>query len=291
MFRSRRQGFTLIELLVVIAIIAILIALLVPAVQKVRAAAARTQCANNMKQIGLAFHAYHDVQKELPHAGQTWADPPTYVTAGMPAAGKQQLAGWGFQILPYIEQGAVYRGGGGGSVAQCQINAISAVIPIYYCPSRRLPAALPPTGSWYGPGGTFAHGTMDYAASNLENTGAVKYGFIGRPLVTITDGTSNTLMVAEKRLNLAYIGQYQGDDNEGYSSGWDHDAERYTNQLPAPDYNGGGDGQQRFGGSHDGGFMACLCDGSVRLITYNIDLTTFSNLGNVNDGQTISLNP
>src|SRR5437588_11978753 len=117
LLRLRRGGFTLIELLVVIAIIAILIALLVPAVQKVREAAARAQCQNNLKQIGLACHGHHDSYKVLPSGGTTWAIPPTYLSAGNPAVKSDQQGGWGFQILPFIEQAAVWRGGGGNSIA------------------------------------------------------------------------------------------------------------------------------------------------------------------------------
>src|SRR5882724_3153396 len=104
---TRRSGFTLIELLVVIAIIAILIGLLVPAVQKVREAAARTQCINNLKQLGVALHAYHDVNKRMP-PGNTgdwapWNNNPT-LNAGAGGWGSS----WKVFILPYIEHGNIF---------------------------------------------------------------------------------------------------------------------------------------------------------------------------------------
>src|SRR2546426_5060348 len=99
--RPRRHGFTLIELLVVIAIIAILIGLLVRAVQKVREAAARSQCQNNLKQIGLALHAYHDVKKKLPPGGIAQITTPAAPTS-------EAGLSWQVLTLPYIEQGNLY---------------------------------------------------------------------------------------------------------------------------------------------------------------------------------------
>src|SRR5262249_54373109 len=108
-FALPRKAFTLIELLVVIAIIAILLGLLLPAVQKVREAAARAQCQNNLKQIGLAFQSHHDVYQMFPSGGWDETAPPNYIN-GQPATLQQQQAGWGFQVLPFIEGANAWRG-------------------------------------------------------------------------------------------------------------------------------------------------------------------------------------
>src|SRR5262245_39824481 len=129
-----RDGFTLIELLVVIAIISTLIAMLLPAVQKVREAAARLHCQNNLKQIGLAFHAHHDAHRSFPTGGWDRTTPPTYINRA-PAVGAQQQAGWGFQILPYLEAQNTWRGGTATDDLGRQLVAIGTTNPLYFCPS------------------------------------------------------------------------------------------------------------------------------------------------------------
>ncbi len=278
--------------MVVIAIIAILIGLLLPAVQKVREAAARAQCANGLKQMGLAAHNLHNVYNMLPSGGIGWTDAvPTFTAPGNPVGGTGQRAGWGYQILPFLEQEALWKGAGGATIADCQINIISGVIKVYFCPSRRSPKALPPTPSWYGPAGTYAHGPTDYASSNNNTAasdgtnGAIPYGYDGLKLTHITDGTSNTLMFGEKRMDITSIGQYQSDDNEGYACAWDHDVSRTTNAVPQPDgLLGTGAGGNIFGSSHSGGANYVMVDGAVRFINYSVTLASFQALGTVGKG-------
>src|SRR4051794_19281709 len=114
--RRWSKGFTLIELLVVIAIIAILIALLVPAVQKVREASARTQCLNNLKQIGLAMQTYHDTYKRIPLGGSNTTNVNDWCAQ--------------FQILPYVEQAPMY------TLVTSSPQNVLASVPVYLCPAR-----------------------------------------------------------------------------------------------------------------------------------------------------------
>src|SRR5947209_7617366 len=215
-----RKGFTLVELLVVIAIMAVLVGLLLPAVQKIRAAAASSKCRNNLRQIGLAFQSHHDSMGYFPSGGWAWWTPPTYINR-QPAVGLQQQAGWGFQILPYLEGDNAWKAG-----AQVAIATANAT---FFCPARRGPSTVTFEDE-YTPtvtGTTLTHGLCDYAASNWEGTGAVRQY---RPvrIQDITDGTSNTLVAGDKRLNLQELGQPQPDDNEGYTAGWDVDTVRST---------------------------------------------------------------
>jgi prepilin-type N-terminal cleavage/methylation domain-containing protein/prepilin-type processing-associated H-X9-DG protein len=274
-----RDGFTLIELLVVIAIIAILIGLLLPAVQKVREAANRMKCGNNLKQIGLAWHNYNDTQGRFPTAGDNG---PTECCS--PDAGYVDRLNWTYHILPYMEQDNIYRMVKQGSATNWSALR-SRIVSTYYCPTRRQVRLYKNVAK------------CDYAASRGtgENGVAVRVN-LGRSVVMpagIPDGTSNTLMLGETRLHKGYLesGGCCGDNESAYHSGWADDVVRHGSTPPAPDItdmaisDGATDGH--FGGSHANGMNACLVDGSVRFIRFGINPTTFSRLSRADDGQVV----
>jgi prepilin-type N-terminal cleavage/methylation domain-containing protein/prepilin-type processing-associated H-X9-DG protein len=281
--RPYRRGFTLLELLVVIAIIVVLIALLLPAVQKVREAAARVTCSNNLKQIGVGFHTHHDSTGRFPYGGwhvypeenPRWGDP----RATTPQT-REPSWSWAYFLLPYIEQDNLHK--------QTDPSVVrNTPVKLYYCPSRRSAQVYNGTAK------------IDYAA----NAGSVDTGANGVVMQTplgairladVTDGTNCTVLVGEKRLNRAEFGTSTDDDESYCTPGWNGSwtAYRWGADQPAPDFTRPGDTspQRAFGSPHAVGFNCVFCDGSVRYIRYSVSATIWLRACVRNDDQALGPN-
>jgi len=313
--RRRPRGFTLIELLVVIAIIAILIALLLPAVQQAREAARRTQCRNNLKQIGLALHNYHDTFQALPSGS----------IVVLNAAGNRYYGhGWTWHasILPYLDQAPMYNqiqgpnSGGlgaelGGTADPKQALVGRTVMSVFWCPSQPDPTAGPQKGgyspsNYNGNMGTLIGNNGDNCYGGSINTAAEMRApggcmnangmfFISSNVRfrDVTDGLSNTISVSEVidsggAANM--LGGGGSDRKHGFSGGADSNPpEEMSEYLIAAESN---DPINRYteeaaGSHHVGGAHFLLSDGSVRFLSQNIHMGTYRALSTRAGGETI----
>jgi prepilin-type N-terminal cleavage/methylation domain-containing protein/prepilin-type processing-associated H-X9-DG protein len=320
----RRIGFTLIELLVVIAIIGVLVGLLLPAVQKVREAANRIKCTNNLKQWGLALHNYHDSFNAFPY-GTNRAYPPGTEMAGtgaLPPGSSAARKTFYVVIWPYLEQTALANaynskigfylppngptpvGGANrtGLVAQPQ--------SIYYCPSDRPNAIWEGDRYWrcrgnyvanYGPELLFTPGVRNAPFGWTSSGGFGEYVPYNSRIADFTDGTSNTLFLSETRFPRADTDRdTRGDvfNDQGGSwfmaihtpnSGIDYTlscpaAQNQDPTMPCAPQNGRVGQQYNARSRHPGGVNACFGDGSVHFITNSIALFTWQALATMNGG-------
>jgi prepilin-type N-terminal cleavage/methylation domain-containing protein/prepilin-type processing-associated H-X9-DG protein len=316
----KNRGFTLVELLVVITIIAMLMALLLPAVQASREAGRRTQCQNNLKQLGLAMEGHSSACRRYPSNG--WG----FLWIGVPerGTGKEQPGGWIYNILPYLERRDLREWGRGLPPAQ-QITALGQLteipLPTLNCPTRgrsglspNLPTNIPWNAQWMPlvAKTDYAVNEGDYITDTRDGPPTLEIGDSGgypwedttkatgicylrsevQPAM-IRDGLSRTYLIGEKYVSY---GGYDTCDDPGYDqslySGVDVDINRWVLSPPHRDASevDMAVAMRRFGSAHASGCNFVFCDGSVRQISFEIDPEVHRRLGNRKDGLIIDDN-
>ncbi|HPP54147.1 MAG TPA: DUF1559 domain-containing protein, partial [Thermoguttaceae bacterium] len=320
-FRPALHGFTLVELLVVITIIGILISLLLPAVQAAREAARRAQCGNNLKQIALACHLHLEQHGFWPSGGwgHAWIGDPDR------GFGRRQPGGWIYSVLPYLEQQALHDLGVGGTPQQKldAANQLAATpVAVFNCPSRRRARTYPHNSGSTGPfnpgvgglrmpqppqvakscyclnGGTYylnwcdgpstiAAGDSSNPCPDVSQANGLSFWRSELTMADIRDGASNTLLIGEKYINPDYYHScYAPGDSQCMYNGTDEDNTRYCGpSYPLRQDNRNYYLEQNFGGAHPGGCQFALADGSVRSISFSIDVNMYALLSNRRDGQ------
>ncbi|MCR9198958.1 MAG: DUF1559 domain-containing protein [Planctomycetaceae bacterium] len=314
----RQRGFTLIELLVVIAIIAILIALLLPAVQQARAAARRTQCRNNLRQLGIALHNYHDIYSTFP---------PGYTARGMSSADPISAEtgpgyAWSFALLPQIEQGNLFEQVDTNLDAADVVNRAfvqNTVLTSFLCPSDSAPDTFEVTdtnGVTYRLPRSNYPGILGYASATM-NPGRASGIFFRNSRIRfrdITDGTSNTICVGERQARhqfnqvaqpvdafttwyAAIPGVIRNAGMQGMMTGMtEGPASMILGHVGQPAMMGMMQMHNtpnqtnhivHFSSQHTGGVQFLLADGSVHFLSQNIDFDTFRRLGERADGEVV----
>ena len=310
-----RPGFTLVELLVVIAVIGVLVALLLPAVQAARESTRRSACHANLRQLCVAVQLHHDTHGFYPSGG--WG----FVWTGDPdrGAGAEQPGGWLYHLLPYLEEGATHALGRGLSVAEKLVTASEAPrvgLAVANCPSRRAVGLTPytstraivnaePTDATFkadyaacagdtvtnqqGPPSIEAADGFDWGLA-LEATGMI-YTRSETRAAEITDGTSHTYAIGEKRCQL---NAYDWGDDQHALVGHGTDVARFTatetinfqGDVVALPY--GADSEEShsrsFGSVHPAGAAFAYADGSVRVVAYDVDPELHRRAGHRADG-------
>jgi prepilin-type N-terminal cleavage/methylation domain-containing protein len=306
---ARITGFTLIELLVVISIIGLLVAMLLPAVQSAREAARQTQCRNNLKQIATGIHNFESSRRYLPgYAGESQTYNTTFDTAHKDLAKNWNKTGnWILQSLNFMEDlqvaGILIAYARGTTTAAVAKTAVIVPIPIFNCPSRRPAIAYPliaPELSIFGPLGA----RTDYAMNGGNGTQVSNYTikFVGEGIWTlgrrtaiknIVDGMSNTYLVGEKAMDtLRYLtGNDFGDRSPlaglAKSPGATNSYVRFAVQSPSRDVSSRDVSNNcmschNFGSAHPATWNISMADGSVRSLSYQMDVKIHRALASIN---------